>query len=155
MWLHNIMHFWPPFLYFSLFYLGSIYKLTFFLRLFIKLLLNHSNGKHNDTMWILGGENSLWHSTHFSVCIFPTGLCCQEHYSHFGFWHVLQSAVSCRCYNVCEVSWLVLTVYFAEPEVCILKYWETEDCDWVKVMYFSRGLCKCCFCPLLEEFMHL
>lgn len=67
----------PP----SFFYLGAIHKLTHFLRLFIKVLLNHANWKHNETMWILGAENNLWHSTHFAVCTFPTGVCCQEDFA--------------------------------------------------------------------------
>lgn len=53
------------------FYLGAIHKLTHFLRLFIKLLLNHSNWNHNETIWILGAEKNLWHSTYFAVCTFP------------------------------------------------------------------------------------
>lgn len=106
-------------------------------------------------MWILKAENNLWLSTHFAVCTFPTDVCWQEDHLHLGFWHILQSAVSCRCCYVCEVSWMVLSARSAEPEVCILKYWETEVCNWVKVTCLSRGLCKCCFCPLLEEFMYL
>lgn len=156
MWIYNIIPFWPPLLYSSVFLLSRGYtQASTQLRHLIKLLLNHSNRKQNETIWILKVENNLWLSTHFAVCTFPTDVCCQEDHLHLGFWHILRSAVSCRCCYVCEVSWLVLSARFAEREVCILKYWETEVCKWVKVMCLSRGLCKCCFCPLLEEFMYL
>lgn len=145
-------HFFSPL---SFFCQEAIHKLTHFLRLFIKLLLNHANWKHNETIWILGAENNLWHSTHFAVCTSPPGVCCQEDYLHLGFWHILQSAVSWRCSSSLKFPGWFLTVCFVEPEVWILKYWQGEDCKWVKVTYLSRGLCKCCFCPLLEELMHL
>lgn len=102
-------HFFSPL---SFFCQEAIHKLTHFLRLFIKLLLNHANWKHNETIWILGAENNLWHSTHFAVCTSPPGVCCQEDYLHLGFWHILQSAVSWRCSSSYEVSWLVLNSLF-------------------------------------------